>query len=639
MNLRNEIKQRVLVLDGAMGTMIQRQHLTEADFRGRRFANHTQSLAGCNDLLCLTRPDVIAAIHRQYIAAGADIIETDTFNSNAISLEEYGLSDLVRELNLAGARLARSVAGDRAFVAGSMGPTGVSLSIPQSGKHKYGFDDLADTYCQQAAALIDGGVDALLIETIFDTLNAKAAIAGAQRAMEQLHCDVPIMLSITLTETGRLLSGQTVAAFLSSVAHAKPLSVGLNCGFGADGMAQYIAQFADAPYYLSLYPNAGLPDEMGNYVETPQTMAGAVAKILDDNPVNIVGGCCGTTPEHIRMIARVAHAASPRKVPPTDTDTLRLSGLEALSFHGFQKIGERCNVAGSRKFLRLISEGKHDEALEIAAAQIAAGATVLDINMDDGLLDAPEEMARFVQLLTLDARTASVPLMIDSSNFDVIQRALRLIQGKAIVNSISLKEGEEIFLQHAREIHRLGAAVVVMAFDERGQADTYERRVEICRRSYDLLTQRAGFAGCDIVFDPNVLAVATGIEAHADYAVSFLGALRWIKANLPGAKVSGGISNLSFAFRGNNSVREAMHSVFLEEAISLGMDMAIVNPSTGLTTDGLTPELLHAIRDVLHNSDSGATMRLVELAERLKPTASTAKSVEVKAVLTPCRNN
>jgi 5-methyltetrahydrofolate--homocysteine methyltransferase len=635
MDLRSALRQRVLVLDGAMGTMIQRQGLTEADFRGLRFADHQQPLAGCNDLLCLTRPDVIAAIHRQYISAGADIIETDTFNSNAVSLEEYGLAHMVRELNLAGARLARSVAGDRAFVAGSMGPTGVSLSIPQTGAKQYTFDDLEATYFDQASALIEGGVDALLIETIFDTLNAKAAIAGSQRAMASVGREVPIMLSATLTETGRLLSGQTIAAFLDSVAHAQPLSVGLNCGFGADGMAPYLSQLADAPYFLSIYPNAGLPDEMGNYVETPRRMAQAVAEMLKQSPVNVVGGCCGTTPEHIRMIAQEVRNLPPRRLPESDSAAMTLSGLQALSVVPFQKVGERCNVAGSRKFLRLINEGNYDEAIDIAASQIAGGATILDINMDDGLLDAPEEMARFVQLLTLDARTASVPLMIDSSNFDVIRRALRLIQGRAIVNSISLKEGEEIFLEHAREIRRLGAAVVVMAFDEQGQADTYERRIAICERSYRLLTQQVGFSGGDIVFDPNVLAVATGIESHADYAVSFMQALRWIKANLPGAKVSGGVSNLSFAFRGNNPVREAMHAAFLEEAIADGMDMAIVNPSTALTTEGIDPTLLKAIRDVLHNSDVDATMRLVSLAEQLKPAAPAAKAVAAKRTLTP----
>ena len=596
-DIKQILSERILVLDGAMGTMIQRRGLT-----------------GCNDALCLTHPDVIRDIHRQYVEAGADIIETNTFNANAISLREYDLSHRVEEINRAGARLAREAAGDDHFVAGSMGPTNTSLSLADGPD----FDTMAAAYTEQAAALIRGGVDLLLIETAFDTLNAKAAIVGAKRAMEQTR-EVPVMISATLTESGRLLSGQTLDAFVTSVMHARPLAIGLNCGFGADGMIPHLRRIKELPCLVSVHPNAGLPDEMGQYVETPERMARVMEQIAAEGLANIMGGCCGTTPEHIREIAKIA-CKYPARKPGELQNVLMLSGLEPLELRKgdeFMKVGERCNVAGSRKFLRLINEGNLGEALDIAAAQVAAGAKVLDINMDDGMLDAPKEMARFVRQLALDPRTASVPLMIDSSDFTVIEGALKLLQGRSLVNSISLKEGEEAFLAHARRIKELGAAVVVMAFDEKGQADTLKRRIEVCERSYRLLTEKAGFRGDEIVFDPNVLAVATGISEHDTYGRDFLDAAEWISRNLPGAMVSGGVSNLSFSFRGNNPLRRAMHRRFIELGHPRGLDMAIVNPSE--KGGCVSTELLDAIDDVLLCRRPDATLRLTELASEMQP--------------------
>ncbi|MBD5220178.1 MAG: methionine synthase [Bacteroidales bacterium] len=635
-NITEELQHRVLVLDGAMGTMIQRHSLTESDFRGERFATHPGVLKGCNDLLTLTRPDVIGAIHADYLGAGADIIETDTFNANAISLSEYGLGSYVREINLAGARLAREAVerhhratGRRAYVAGSVGPSNVSLSLPveADGDPVVDFDAMAQAYREQCAALIEGGVDVILLETIFDTLNAKAAIYGLEQAMADCGRRVPVMISVTLTESGRTLSGQTVEAFLASVEHVAPLSVGLNCGFGAEGMAPWLERLQSAPYYISLYPNAGLPDEMGRYSETPERMAATVGEYLGRGLVNIIGGCCGTTPAHIAAIAALAAKAEPRKVPARDGH-LRTAGLDVLDVdaHGFVKVGERCNVAGSRKFLRLVNEGSYAEALTIAAGQIGKGAAMLDVNMDDGLLDAATEMERFTAMLGLDASTAAVPVMIDSSDFDVIRRGLRKVQGRAVVNSISLKEGEAKFLEHARELKALGAAVVVMAFDEMGQATTFARRVEILSRAYNLLTTHAGLCPEEIIFDPNVLTVATGIPEHDRYALDFLEAVEWIKANLPGAKVSGGVSNLSFAFRGNNRLREAMHTVFLHHAIARGMDMAIVNPTTSLDINTIEPELREAIEDVIFCRDANAAVRLTEIADRMMAQAEAAKA-------------
>lgn len=638
-DITEALKNRVLVLDGAMGTMIQRLELDEADFRGSEFAGWPSPLKGCNDLLCLTRPGDIAAIHRQYLEAGADIIETNTFNANAISMADYGLQDRVRDINLAGARIARQAAGVDAWVAGSMGPTNVSLSMPTG--HSQTFDSMAEAYFVQASALIEGGVDLLLVETVFDPINAKAAVAGIRRAMEESGRELPLMISATLTETGRLLSGQTLPAFVTAIEFARPLSVGLNCGFGADIMSGHLPMLAGSPYYVSAHPNAGLPDEMGCYVETSDKMAADVGHMLDNGLVNIVGGCCGTTPDHIKAIARLARKAVPRVPRRDDSDGLRLSGLEEMRQSGFLKVGERCNVAGSRKFLRLVKEGNTGEAIDIAAAQIDKGAAVIDVNMDDGMLDARAEMERFVSALGSDARTAPVPVMIDSSDMDVITAALKRLPGKSIVNSISLKEGEDAFIAHARAIRDLGAAVVVMAFDEKGQADNLQRRTEICGRAYRILTEKVGFAGRDIVFDPNVLTVATGIEAHNNYALDFLDATAWIRANLPGAKVSGGISNLSFAFRGNNRLREAMHTLFIAHAMDRGMEMAIVNPATSLDPSTIDRETAEAIDYVLFNRHPDATQKLLDVAARMVaetgpavPAAKSADAAAQKSVVT-----
>ncbi len=634
MTFQEQLKERVLVLDGAMGTMIQRYNLTEDDFRGQDFADSKVALKGCNDLLCLTRPDVIAGIHRAYIDAGADIIETNSFNANALSLSEYGLSHRVKDINRSAARIAaaearegRERSGRQIFVAGSMGPGNISLSMPAdpNAKEQVTFDRMADAYQEQAEALIEGGVDIILLETIFDTLNAKAAVLGVKRAFDNTGRTLPIMLSVTLTQTGRTLSGQTIDAFVASMTHAGAVSIGLNCGFGAQEMAPYLQKLQQYGLYISLHPNAGLPDEMGQYTQTPEIMGQTMAEYLDKGLLNIAGGCCGTTPEHIRVIAEAARSATPRTLPTdapeTDNVQLLLSGLEQTRVsptEGFLKVGERCNVAGSRKFLRLINEKNYSEAAEIASGQIAKGAMILDINMDDGMLDTRSEMETFISMLTLDGTTAAVPLMIDSSRADVINAALRRIQGRAVVNSISLKEGEEEFLRHAREIRDLGAVPIVMAFDERGQATTLERRIEICSRAYRLLTEKLGLRGCDIIFDPNILTIATGMPEHDRYALDFLDTITWIKQNLPGAKVSGGVSNLSFAFRGNNPLREAMHTIFLHHAIARGMDMAIINPATKSDINTVDPTLREAVEDVIFCRREDASSRLLELASAMK---------------------
>ncbi|MDE7160001.1 MAG: methionine synthase [Muribaculaceae bacterium] len=648
-----ELKTRVLVLDGAMGTMIQRHALSEEDFRGEEFRGLPGVLKGCNDLLTLTRPDIILGIHDAYLEAGADIIETNTFNANAISLREYGLEDMVERINREGARLARESAarheartGRRAYVAGSVGPSNVALSMPRTPGEAAvcDFATMAASYEEQCLALMRGGVDLILLETIFDTLNAKAAIYGLWSARERISAEggtaVPVMVSVTLTQTGRTLSGQTIRAFLASVAHVEPLSVGLNCGFGAEQMESWLEEMQDAPYYISIHPNAGLPDEMGNYSETPERMASVLGKYLDRGWLNIVGGCCGTTPAHIATIASVARDAVPRVVPQR-VPRLLLAGLEPLdaSLQGFLKVGERCNVAGSRRFLRLVNEGDTAGALKTAADQVEKGAVMLDVNMDDGMLDTSAEMERFVTLLGLDAATAPVSLMIDSSDFGVIRRALTRVQGRPVVNSISLKEGEEVFLSHARELKALGAAVVVMAFDEKGQADTLERRIEICGRAYRLLTQEGGMRGEDIIFDPNILTVATGMREHDRYALDFLEATQWIKENLPGASVSGGVSNLSFAFRGNNRVREAMHTVFLHHAMQRGMDMAIINPATSLDISTVEPQLREAVEDVLLCRRPDATERLTAMAADMAAKAAAEKgrgAVKSGAVTKSC---
>ena len=639
--LKQLLDQRILVLDGAMGTMIQRYGLGEREFRGERFAHTDVELKGNNDLLCLTAPHIIDEIHRAYLEAGADIIETNSFNANAISMADYRLGGAVREINLAAARLARQAADDYStaekprFVAGSVGPTNKSCSmspdVENPALRSLHFDTLAAAYREQMEALVEGGVDLLLVETIFDTLNAKAALWAARQAMESAGREVPVVLSVTVTESGRTLSGQTLEAFLTSVSHASLLAVGLNCSFGARDMKPWLQRLAAmAPCYVSAYPNAGLPNQLGEYDETPQSMAVQIKEFIDEGLVNIVGGCCGTTPEHIAAYRELVAGAAPRRPAPRD-HRLHLSGLDDLVVSretNFVNIGERCNVAGSRKFLRLIHEKNYAEALDIARQQVEAGAQVIDINMDDAMLDARDEMVNFLNLIVSDPDIYRVPVMIDSSKWEVISAALKCLQGKAIVNSISLKEGEELFLQHAREIKRMGAAVVVMAFDEQGQADTYERKIEVCARAYRLLTEVAGMAPCDIIFDPNVLAIATGIESHDNYAVDFIRATAWIHQHLPEAKVSGGVSNLSFSFRGNNYIREAMHAVFLYHAIAQGLDMAIVNPATSVTYDDLPAETLTLIEDVVLNRRPDATERLIDFAARHREEADKPNRTE-----------
>ncbi len=630
----DSIKSRVLILDGAMGTLIQQYHLTEADFRGTRFAHLPGQLLGNNDLLCLTRPDIVEAIHRRYLDAGADIIETNTFNATRVSQADYHTGDAVRDINLAAARLARRVAdeytaacpGRPRYVAGSVGPTNKTLSLsPDVNNPAFRaltFDQLADAYAEQMEALLEGGVDALLVETIFDTLNAKAAICAAQDAMGRTGRHVPLMLSVTVSDrAGRTLSGQTLDAFLASIQHADIFSVGLNCSFGARQLKPFLRQLAArAPYYISVYPNAGLPNSLGQYDQTPDEMAAEVKEYLDEGLVNILGGCCGTTDEYIARFASLAKDVPPH-VPAAAPSALWLSGLDLLEVRpesNFINVGERCNVAGSRKFLRLINEKKYEEALEIARKQVEDGAQVIDINMDDGLLDARAEMVNFLNLLASEPDIARVPFMIDSSDWQVIVAGLKCLQGKAIVNSISLKEGEGKFLEHARTIRRYGAAVVVMAFDEQGQADTYERRIEVCARAYRLLTEQAGFLPQDIIFDPNVLAIATGMAEHDNYAVDFIRAAAWIRRNLPGAHVSGGVSNLSFSFRGNNYLREAMHAVFLYHAIRAGMDMGIVNPASSVLYTDIPAGLLERLEDVVLNRRPDAAERLLEAAHSVQ---------------------
>lgn len=628
------IRERILVLDGAMGTMIQQYNLSEADFRGERFKDIPGQLKGNNDLLCLTRPEVIEDIHRKYLVAGADIIETNSFNATSVSMADYHVQAYCREINLAAARLARRIADEFTalnpekprFVAGSVGPTNKTCSMsPDVNNPAFRaltFDELQAAYCEQMEALLEGGVNALLIETIFDTLNAKAAIRAAELSMEKTGRKVPLMLSVTVSDiAGRTLSGQTLDAFLASVEHADLFSVGLNCSFGARQLKPFLEQLASrAPYYISAYPNAGLPNSLGQYDQTPEDMAAEVKEYIEEGLVNIIGGCCGTTEQYIAKYQDLIQGVQPR-VPVKKHAHLWLSGLELLEVSpeiNFVNVGERCNVAGSRKFLRLINEKKYDEALSIARKQVEDGALVIDVNMDDGLLDAAQEMTTFLNLVASEPEIARVPIMIDSSKWEVIRAGLKCVQGKCIVNSISLKEGEEVFMAHAREVKQLGAAVIVMAFDEKGQADTYSRKIEVCERAYRILVDKVGFAPEDIIFDPNVLAVATGIEEHNNYAVDFIQATGWIRKNLPGAHVSGGVSNLSFSFRGNNYIREAMHAVFLYHAIQQGMDMGIVNPATSVLYTDIPQDILERIEDVVLNRRPDAAERLIETAERLK---------------------
>ena len=628
------VSRRILILDGAMGTMIQQYNLKEEDFRGERFAHIPGQLKGNNDLLCLTRPDVIQDIHRKYLEAGADIIETNTFSSTTVSMADYHVEQYVREINLAAVKLAREVADEYTaknpqkprFVAGSVGPTNKTCSMsPDVNNPAFralSYDELADAYQQQMEAMLEGGVDAILIETIFDTLNAKAAVYAAEQAIKITGVEVPIMLSVTVSDTGgRTLSGQTLDAFLASVQHANIFSVGLNCSFGARQLKPFLEQLAArAPYYISAYPNAGLPNSLGQYDQSPADMAHEVKEYIHEGLINIIGGCCGTTDAYIAEYPALIEGARPH-VPVRKPDCLWLSGLELLEVKpeiNFVNIGERCNVAGSRKFLRLINEKKYDEALSIARQQVEDGALIIDVNMDDGLLDARQEMTTFLNLIASEPEIARVPVMIDSSKWEVIEAGLKCLQGKSVVNSISLKEGEEKFLEHARIIRQYGVAAVVMAFDEKGQADTAARKIEVCERAYRLLVDKVGFNPQDIIFDPNVLAVATGIEEHNNYAVDFINATGWIRKNLPGAHVSGGVSNLSFSFRGNNDIREAMHAVFLYHAIQQGMDMGIVNPATSVLYTDIPADVLEKIEDVVLNRRPDAAERLIELAEALK---------------------
>lgn len=625
---------RIWILDGAMGTMIQTFHLGESDFAGEMFKDWPVRLQGNNDLIALTRPDVLRQIHRSYLEAGADIIESNTFNAQRISQADYQTEDYVKEMNRASMRIAREEADrmtrltpDRPrFVAASIGPTNRTLSMsPDVENPAYRaltFDELRDAYVEQMTVLSQEGADIWLFETIFDTLNTKAALEAARIVKEATGRRIPIMLSVTIADaSGRTLSGQTLDAFLASVHHDEDIfSVGINCSFGAEDMLPYLQELASkAPFFISSHPNAGLPDEEGMYTETPEMMAQAIKAFADHQIVNIVGGCCGSTPAHIKAIAQMVEGREAHHPCPDHRKIGWLAGLEDFTpvEGAFMNVGERCNVAGSRKFLRLIKEKQYDDALAIARKQVRDGATLLDVNMDDGLLDAKAEMTHFLNLMASDPEVARIPWMIDSSRFEVIEAALKCVQGKCVVNSISLKEGENIFLDHARTIRRYGAAMVVMAFDEEGQATSYERKVEICARAYRLLTTKAGIAPADIIFDPNVLTVATGMKEHNRYGLDFIEATGWIKTHLPEAHVSGGVSNLSFAFRGNNYLREAMHAVFLFHGMKRGMDMGIVNPATKVMYQDIPADLLQAIEDVILCRSDEASERLTDMAQKL----------------------
>ena len=639
MDIKDIAKERILILDGAMGTMIQKYGLTEEDFRGSRFADATTQMKGNNDMLNITCQHIVEDIHRKYLEAGADIISTNTFSSQRISQADYHLEDHSREMAFEGARIAKRVAVKYStpekprFVAGSVGPTNKTLSmspdVSNPARRDMTYDQLFSAYSEQMEGLIEGGADIILIETIFDTLNAKVAIDAALTAMGKFGKNLPIMLSVTVSDlAGRTLSGQTLDAFMASVASYPIFSIGLNCSFGARQMKPFIAELArKAPWFVSAHPNAGLPNSMGQYDETAESMAPQIGEYIDEGLVNIVGGCCGTTDEFISRYASLAEGKKPRK-PKSNSETMWLSGLDLLDVTpelGFVNVGERCNVAGSRKFLRLIKEKNYDEAIGIARKQVSDGAQVIDVNMDDGLLDAEEEMKTFLNLIAAEPDVTRVPVMIDSSKWEVITTGLKCVQGKCIVNSISLKEGEEVFKSHARDVMRYGAAVVVMCFDEKGQATTYERRIEIAERAYRILTQEVGMNPLDIIFDPNVLAIATGMEEHNAYAADFIRATEWIRENLPGAHVSGGVSNLSFSFRGNNYIREAMHAVFLYHAIAKGMDFGIVNPATKVLYSDIPDDQLQIIEDVILNRHPDAPERLIELAEKIKAQADALK--------------
>ena len=642
--IRDELeKGRFLVLDGAMGTMIQSYGLKEEDFRGHRLKMSSIPLMGCNDVLSITRPDVVRDIHRRYLEAGADIVTANTFSANRVSMADYGLEDLVRELNREAVRLAReeadkaSTADKPRFVVATVSPTNKSLSISPDVEHpesrSISFDVLFEAYTEQMEVLLTAGVDGILLETIFDTLNCKAAIKAFDTARIRTGTSVPLMLSVTINDRqGRLLSGQTLEAFLTSVGHADVLSVGLNCSFGAREMIDNVRLLREKAHcFISCHPNAGLPNALGEYEETPESFAQNMRVMLDEGLVDIVGGCCGTTPEHIAALCRAKgdrRMVADRECQHNVERKVSLAGLEPVADAEFYRIGERCNVAGSRKFLRLISEGAYDEALLIARKQVEAGAAVIDINMDDGMLDAGKEMVTFLNLIGSEPDICRVPIMIDSSDWGVISAALKCVQGKAVVNSISLKEGEEVFLSHAREIRSMGAATVVMLFDEKGQATDYERRIEIAQRAYRLLTEKADFPARDIIFDPNVLSVATGMPEHDTYAWDFLRAVEWIHVNLPGTHISGGVSNLSFSFRGNNYIREAMHAVFLHEGRKRGMDFAIVNPSSKVRYEDIPTEQLEIIEEVMLRPSAHASEALAKLAQRLLDEQEARKAEE-----------
>jgi len=630
--LNEELKQRIFVLDGAMGTMVQSYNLDEKAYRGERFKDIQNSVKGNHDILSITQPEIICEIHQRYLEAGADLIETNTFNANAVSLADYGMEKWAYELNVASAKLARRAIekfgkknGHPHYVVGSMGPTNrtasLSPDVNRPGFRNITFDELKKAYHTQAKGLLDGGADILLVETIFDTLNAKAALMAIEEIGKNRGIKIPIMVSGTVDQSGRLLSGQVVEAFYYSVSHIDLLSIGLNCAFGAKRLLPFVEALAKvAKFNISVHPNAGLPDLFGNYSQKAREMAQLIERYLEKGLVNIVGGCCGTTCEHIRQIAKVARRYKPRQIPVFECKT-QLAGLEPLEIcrgRNFVNIGERTNVSGSKKFAQLIREHNYEKALNVARHQVVNGAQILDISMDDAMIEAETMMPEFLRLIASEPDIAKVPVMADSSKWEVIESALQCLQGKSVVNSISLKEGEADFIEKAQKIHSYGAAAVVMLFDEKGQADSYERKIEIAKRSYIILTEKAGFPAEDIIFDPNVLAIGTGLSEHNNYAVDFIKAVKWIKENLPHAKTSGGISNLSFAFRGNNRVREAIHSVFLYHAIQAGLDMGIVNPAMIEIYDNIPKDLLQLTEDLVLNRRADATQRLLAFAEQNK---------------------
>ncbi|HVO95156.1 MAG TPA: homocysteine S-methyltransferase family protein, partial [Terriglobales bacterium] len=641
--LRAILDRRVMILDGAMGTMIQTHKLDEQSFRGAQFADHPRDLKGCNDVLCITQPDLITAIHAQYLEAGADIVETNTFNSTSISMSDYQLESYAYELNLAGAKAAKKAVelvtakdpSRACFVAGSLGPTNrtcsISTDVHSAATRGVTYDELVQAYYDQARGLVDGGADLLLVETIFDTLNSKAAFFAILKLFDERKIQLPLMASVTFIQPGsnRGVTGQTVEAFWNSISHVPLLSVGMNCALGPKEMRPLIDELAQiAPIYVTCHPNAGLPDPLlpTGFPETPESLAPQLGEWVENGWLNIVGGCCGTTPAHIAALAAAVKGKAPRHVPAVEP-YLRLSGLESVTVRpesNFVNVGERTNVTGSPIFAKLILADDYEKAVSVARQQVEGGAQIIDVNMDEGMLDSKAAMEKFLRLIAGESEIARVPVMVDSSKWEVIEAGLKCLQGKGVVNSISLKEGEERFVAQARLIRRYGAAVIVMAFDEIGQADTYKRKIAVCERAYKILTEQVGFPPQDIIFDPNILTVGTGIEEHNNYAVNFIDATRWIKQNLPLAKVSGGVSNISFSFRGNNPVREAMHSAFLYHAIKAGMDMGIVNPGMLAVYEEIPRDLLELVEDVLLNRRPDSTERLVSFAETVKKTDKTA---------------